>query len=548
MKKKLLILSLLIVLAVVFIGCSDEEKENSETKTEKIEAFKLSSIEDITGEDKTRTYNVYAPYTDTYTIKGTSNVTSIKLVSENESYEQISELSATLNKNDIYQLIVETEEANEAFELETVATNNLVTYPYDVLGYEIDDSIETNVDAKIEYTKRPGGTYIYSNNPELVPEDSVGTAFIRTKDLTGEVFFTFEHANYSGNPFYLGYQIKNDSDEDVFITVDNIGYQVGGTWFGQLAWYDFYNTSFNLPDDYLNDNGTISSKYSSYDYAYKDYNPRVFQPTTYRLPAGEYFYVIGGTSNDAYNNINVDGTANKKVQNGQCTNGNVKFNVTGGSVTATFYCYTKSAQVKAEPEAVGYRLGKYSQQYVGTANHSGVIDSHITWAFDDSTSGILPVTYTTNYNEKSGSTKKAYEAYENMIEVTYKDLNNWMTHLNPQNDHYAIGHDIVEFSCVDEKGREVVIDNYHSDGIGNAANTANWMIEYQETYTLINRGKRNRTISLYKNDGGTLAVLIRNSQTGEVIDTYYTIGQAVDSPSFTYRIKVPAGATVQITL
>ena len=47
------------------------------------------------------------------------------------------------------------------------------------------------------------------------------------------------------------------------------------------------------------------------DYAYQNYSPKIFQPTTYRLPAGEYFYVIGGTTSDAYNNIDFN---NQPVQ------------------------------------------------------------------------------------------------------------------------------------------------------------------------------------------------------------------------------------------
>ena len=105
----------------------------------------------------------------------------------------------------------------------------------------------------------------------------------------GEIFFTFEHANYSGKPIYLGYQVKNEGVSDVFVTVENIGYQAGGTWFGQNAWFDYYNTSFALPNDYIEN----PNLYSNYDYAYMNYSPRIYQPTTYRLPAGQYFYVIG---------------------------------------------------------------------------------------------------------------------------------------------------------------------------------------------------------------------------------------------------------------
>ena len=272
----------------------------------------------------------------------------------------------------------------------------------------------------------------------------------------------------------------------------------------------------------------------------------MYQPTTYRLPAGEYIYVIGGTTKDAYQNINVGNTANYKVSQGQCTNGNVKFNVSGGSVTATFYCYGRAGDVQNDLEIVGYRTGKYGVQYGGVADHHGVIDSYIEWAFDDSTSDILPVSYNSSYGTKTLS-KGPYEEYT-MKDVSYKGMNTWMSHLNPTNDKYAIGSDLVEFRCVDEKGNHVVIDNRHADGVGQPANTANWMIEYQENYTLINKGSKDRVVTLFKNDGGTLAILIRNSITGEVIDTYYTIGQAVNGNSFEYPVTVAANSTVQLTI
>ena len=92
------------------------------------------------------------------------------------------------------------------------------------------------VPAEVNYVKREGGTYIYSNNPEQIARSHVGKAFMRNTGLAGEVYVTFEHANYANENIYLGYQLKNDSDHDVYVTVTNVGYQWTGTWFGQLAW------------------------------------------------------------------------------------------------------------------------------------------------------------------------------------------------------------------------------------------------------------------------------------------------------------------------
>ena len=519
-----------------------------------LEGFRLSSIDDVTGEDGKRVYTVHAPYTDTYSLAG-DGVKEMTLLQDGEEVASGVELSVELTQYAVYTLEVETEEAGADFTITTTAENHLVTLPYDVP--ERNEPIEYDVygndkltAAEVNYIKRKGGTYIYSNNPEQFGSQHVGKAFMRNEGLTGEVYVTFEHANYSGNNAYLGYQLKNNTDHDVYITITNVGYQWIGTWFGQLAWYDFYNTSFELPADYLNANGGITSKYAHLDYAYKKYEPRVYQPTTYRLPAGEYFWVIGGTSADAYRNINVDNSANHHVNNIRCANGNVKFTVTGGEVTGTMYCYNNAEQVKKEPAALGYVAGNYAQQYSGIAYHHGVIDNYMEWTFgDDDKAGRLPVTYTNRYADYVPSVGSPYKEYSNKDHVV--NSTTWMTHLNPQNNHQAVGMDMVEFIWHASNGAEIIIDNYRADGSGQPANTANWMIEYQDHFTFINQGDQDRTITLHLRDHGTLAILVRDSLTGEVLEASYTAGLGENSSVFSnyqYQLTVPAHSVKQVTL
>ncbi len=517
-------------------------------------AFRISSIDDVSDENGTRSYLVYAPYTDTYTIKG-EGVSVISVLSGDTEIASGTYIkSLALTENELYTVSVKTE-PNADFKINVTADNHLVTLPYDILPSE--ETVEYDVygndalvAAEVNYIKRKGGTYIYSNNPEQFGAQHVGKAFMRNEGLTGEVYVTFEHANYSGSNAYLGYQLKNDTDHDVYITVTNVGYQWVGTWFGQLAWYDFYNTSFELPEDYLNANGGITSKYSHLDYAYKKYEPRVYQPTTYRLPAGEYFWVIGGTSADAYRNINVDNSANHYVNNIRCANGNVKFTVTGGEVTGTMYCYTNASQVKAEPKALGYVAAGYAQQYSGIGYHHGVIDNYMSWTFgDEDEGGMLPVTYTNYYANYIPSVAPVYNKYNSTPHVN--NTTSWMTHLNPQNDHRAVGMDMVEFIWHDQNGKPVVIDNDHADGCGKPANTANWMIEYQDHFTFVNQGDTERTVTLHLRDHGTLAILVRDGLTGEVLEASYTAGLGENSnvfSNYTYNVVIPAHSVKQITL
>ncbi len=549
MKKWISLLLVMTLLCVSMGGCAPASEND--------EAFRLSGVNDISNGSGKRTYTMTAPYTDSYTLTGDDAVKSMTLKKGAKTFRSDDgELVAELEAGDTVALTVETYDAESSFEVIAQADEHLITLPYDVaepldtsdIALE-NDGADPLVPAEINYVKRTGGTYVYSNNPEMVPPQYVNKAFMRTEGLTGEVYVTYEHANYANQNFYLGYQLKNESDHDVYVTVTNVGYQWTGTWFGQLAWYDFYNTHFELPSGYYDKNGNVSKKYSSFpDYAYQDYEPRVFQPITYRLPAGEYFWVIGGTSEDAYNNINVDETANQYVNPIRCANGNVKFTVTGGEVTGSMYCYTDAEKIADETTAVGYVAANYALQYSGVADHHGMIDNYVTWTFNDQTEdGLLPVTYTNYYDDNLPAKTAPYAAY-NSTAHTEERATAWMTHLNPQNDHKAIGTDLVEFVWHDENGKEIIIDNDHADGAGTPANTANWMIEYQDHFTLVNQGDTDRTVKLSLKDHGTLALLVRDSQTGEVLKARYTMGLCETGTSYAYTVTVPAHSIKQITL
>ncbi len=568
--KKLRFLAILLAFSMtlaVCSACSDGETDVSDAvsgdesavdEPVKPEGFRLSSIDDLTDENGVRTYTVHAPYTDEYTLEG-KDVSSMVIATKDgtEVASGDDSITVSLTENEVYTLEVKTDEASKDFKITTTAKEHLVTLPYDVATPEDADSFDVNGNgenplkpAEVNYIKREGGTYIYSNNPEQFGSQHVGKAFMRNPGLTGEVYVTFEHANYSGTDVYLGYQLKNNGDEDVYITVTNVGYQSIGTWFGQLAWYDFYNTRFQLPDDYFSSTGVISAKYAGLDYAYQDYKPRVYQPTTYRLPAGEYIWVIGGTSEDAYRKINVDNSANRFVNKIRCANGNVKFDVTGGEVTGTMYCYSSISQIADEPSALGYVAQGYAQQYSGIADHHGVIDNYMSWTFNDATpNGYLPVTYTNYYDDKLPAQTAPYAPY-NSTAHTVSSINSWMTHLNPQNDHRAVGMDLVEFKWHDYTFKQIVIDNDHADGAGLPANTANWMIEYQDHFTLVNQGDEDRTVTLHLRDHGTLALLVRDSVTGEVLETAFTagLGEKSANSNYSYEVTVPAHSVRQITL
>lgn len=542
------------LLAVSLAGCDVTEKDEAPSDAL---ALPFAGVQDQTDAQKGRAYSMTVPKDDhyTFTCEAASALTLYK--GGKKAAEGTASVEADLAAGDTVTVSVATGEAEAPFELEIAARDNPVTLPYenafsqsadgfDLTGNPDEDPLEP---ARVDYQKREGGTYVFSNNPELLAPDDLGQALLRNEGLTGEVYFTFEHANYANKPLTLGYQLKNTGDSDVYVTVTNIGYQTGGEWFGQQCWSDVYNTRFELPKDYFV-NGSPNGKYTSQDLAFIDYTPRVFRPTTYRLPAGESFYVLGGTSADAYRRLNVAATADKTLATGKCANGTVKFAVTGGAVTGTFYCYTDPAQVAAEPAEQGYvtkRGGKdYSAQYKGTDPHQGLVENNMVWTVNDlSPAGNLPVTYTNAYDTKAAAVKTPYAAYSNK-DYTVEKASTWMTHLNPQVEHKAVGMDLMDFACRTPDGKEVVIDNNHADGGGNPANTANWMVEYHDNFTFVNQGDSARTFKLYLKDNGALATLVRDAD-GTVLESLMTMGKGKSDPLI-YTLEVAPHSVGQVTL
>ena len=521
------------------------------------DSFIISNINDTFNENEdVKYYKLIADHDDEYAFI-TYNYLKLTLLDSdfNVITEDYDEIVAPLLKNqEVYLIAEQMNQDSDEIMIEAYYLNDPIKLPYQTnfIEEEIDTSYSDErgilKPAEISYKGREGGTYIYSNNPEQFVDKDLNKCLMKNENLSGEVYMTYEHANYSSNGMvYLGYKLVNEEDHDIYVTVENVGYQAGGTWFGQLAWYDFYNTKFTLPADYLI-NGSISGKYAGYDYAYQDYNPRVYTPTTYKIPAHESFFVIGGTNGSSYNNIDVGNTANKPLGKIKCCNGNVKFDVTQGEVTGMMFIYTNEKLISDDMDEVGYvteRDGKnYASQYSGIAHHHGVIDSHIKWEFNDNTSSrLLPVTYT-NKLATSTSNKKPYEAYD-LVERQHSGTS-WMTHLNPQNDNRAVGMDLVEFICRTTDKKEVIIDNYHADGCGEPANTANWMIEYQDHFTFVNKGNEVRKVKLRIKDHGTLATLLREKD-GTVIETYYSVGLA-DQAYNEYLVEIQPQSVRQVVL
>ena len=545
------------------------------------EIFRLSSINDITTSSGTNTYKMVAPYNDTYLIRS-DDTTKIEVF----NFQKILLLETTsksmridLNKGQtVYVRVSST--SNETFNLEVVPLENMVELPYDInssidiskLSTSGDNSVNPLKPYDVKYTKRDDGKglYVNCNNPEALSKEELNTSLIK-QDVTGkDVFFTFEHNNIPNTLYYYGYRVTNTDDNDIYITVKNVGYQVSGagSWLGEKEWIDFYNTQFYSDTSSLNESQL--SNYQVYVGFCNEYVPPFISPTTYRIPAGKYIYVIGGTTKDAYNNINVFDTANIKV-NGGCGNGAVIFSVTNGTAQGSFLVYddndaktvNESDYVKGD-NVYGYRVKRngtnVGSQYSGYDNCHGVVDADLMWTFNDLTpAGNLKVNYT-NKNLVSSNrynNQTAYSKIPEFIERINNDKDYWVTHINPNTTSNAVGTDMTQYINVDYTTKEPIELNYlHYDGRGSVMNIGNWMMDYIDTITLVNQGDKEREFTYSLKHSGVILGFVRdeNGFVSEYYNPSYNTmiskseyGAAISDP-FKYTVKIAPHSIVRFSI
>ena len=591
---------LLLLISFLLVGCnntpsetvSDEvsnsidnsiEIENSENISDEINSsedidiieieslnevpFRLSSILDIASSDGTTTYKMIAPYNDSYNLK-CKDATSV--IVYNEYGHVISKegnvVDVTLTKNQlVYVSIVGLQDVE--FRLTVSAKNHLVELPYEINSSIDLNSLKTNSESKVDplkpskisYTKRDDGKglYINSNNPEKITEKEFNTVLTRQEVTDKEVFFTFEHNNANSRAYYYGYRVTNTDDHDIYITVKNLGYQINGagSWLGEDEWIKFYNTKFE--SDTSNYTPSQLANYQAYVSFSNQYKSNNRKPITYRIPSGKYIYVMGGTVADAYNNISVFDSANKKVQGG-CGNGAVLFEVTGGTAEGAFMVYTNpNASTLNESEYVtdkkeyGYIVTRdgtnVGSQYIGYDNCHGVVDADLSWTFNDNTPDqTLPVSYTNPYftTQKGGT---PYSKIDNFIPQENVGVKEWLTHINPNNNSETVGTDMTDYITVDHLTKQAItLGARFIDGRGKNANIGNWMVDYIDTITLVNQGDQVRTFTYQLTHSGVILAFVRdeNGYIDESFTPKYCVkiggsdyGDAIDD-RFIYSVEV----------
>lgn len=565
----------------------------------KAQKVRLSSF--YTGADDKKEFyvNYFAPYNDTYTFKTNSNTTLELYSAKGVEIAKIAPSQTTaikFLKDEIIHAVIKATSSSKAVAYDVTLDENNSLFPYDpqemidaeALLAQNKSTEKLSTTAAIEYVKREGGLYINCNNPEQITQQCLHKGLTRNDVSNKSVFFTFEHNNKAeyavsqiNGIFYYGYQVINRGTEDVYITVKNIGLHINGAgcWLGEKEWIDFYNTKFKVKgyNNYTQEQKNTFDIYYGFSNNYQDPNN---QAITYRLPAGEYMYVMGGTTADAYKNINVLNTANIAVNNGVvqnnnvpvtgCSNGAVLFEVVGDNVEGVFYAYQDTAKISPSNKTLqGYVVNytsqypsdkhDYGNQYVGYDNCHGVVDAHFTWEFNSNTaSGDLSVSFTNRYKSNVASQGTPY-AEIGSTEHSYKGTH-WVTHINPQQYNDAVGTDMTKYITVNSKGEQIVSDYDHYDGNGKLANIGNWMIDYMEHYTFVNHGNRRRIITVGFINSGSVAVLVRDKD-GKLIEgtEQYTIVTkkastvggvycAAVNDGFEYSVEVPANGYVQFVV
>ena len=500
--------------------------------------LRLSSIKDFfKAKESSLTYVMYAPYEDTYEVKF-KRLKSVVLLDENNNtlVEATSDFKVKLLKNQKVTVILNKDNSEHA-DIKVTALAHKAVMPYEPYNQVNTRKLKThgdnNVDplkpAEIAAIKRNDGNglYINCNNPEKLTENDIGKALSRVDVSNKKVFFTFEHNNFD-KPFYYGYQVKNTGKEDLYITVLNMGYHLDGPgcWLGEKEWVDFYNANFRFDGSHWSEKQ--KETFIAYFNFCNSYKAPKNQPITYRIPAGKYIYVMGGTTKDAYKHINVWKTADKIVHSG-CSNGVVLFDVIG-QAEGSFFVYTDESQIKDNNTHQGYVVTRdghdYGSQYVGYDNCHGVCDTHLTFTFNDLTpSQDLPVTYV-NYRDDNMPKEKIPYHKLNCTPHTI-NVREWYTHISPQSNPIGMGTDMTKYYTINQEKKDICIDAEHLDGHGNVSNIGNWMMDYMDYFTFVNQGDTEREITINMKNTGSLCVLVHDKH-GKLIKS---------SPMFTLMAK-----------
>ncbi|MDE7296422.1 MAG: hypothetical protein K2N84_04075 [Clostridia bacterium] len=523
------------------------------------------------------TVKMRVPFTDTYTVKFSDKyVSRVVLRSEADAtlVDTAEEFEISLTEGQLVYADVTT--VNGKVRLNITAKEHQSQLPFELGDLPDAASFSTQsanpsadplTAATVNYKKRDDTLYVYCNAPEaLLEKPEVINHCITRQDVSDQsVYFTFEQqSDKLGRSVFYGYRVRNTGTDDMYVTLKNIGFQRAGSgsYHGEQEWTHFYNTQFKLPDMSVLNESQMANWKAFFNFA-GNYITLNYQPVTYRVPAGEYIYVLGGTTEDAYGNFNVGNTANLAV-NGNCQNGAVLFDVVGQAEGA-YYVYDDYHKVLPGTEGGDDHLGITDSKYgaVHTGHDVGyVVDNQSVWTFNDATPAQqLPVTFTNYYSDEiqaqlaekivpTGAIGEKIPSTEHVQNRT-----NWITNMNVQTTPEAVGTDMTSFHTKGPDGQDIIVGCDWFDTRGKLANLGNWMKDYQEGYTFVNQGDTERELTVSVLATGAIVAFVRNPDGSMVPGTekyYFTYGETGYGEKldlgFRYTVKVPAHSVKQFVV
>ena len=538
-------------------------------------AVRLSSFQTLEEREEC-TVKMRSPFTDAYKVAFSRS--SVKLV---EFYDEEGNLLVSSSENFEISLqegqivYVRITPAASLIRVTVESKNHRALLPFEVGNVPDASKIPTSSSdpadplkpAKISYEKRPDTLYVYCNAPENLTEGPqvVNKCITRQPLENQSVFFTMEQQSDKMDPgVFYGYRVRNTGTEDMYVTIRNIGYQQygSGAYFGEQEWTQFYNLKFKIPDLSTFTPSQLASWKALMDFGGKTVLS-YFAPITYRVPAGKFIYVFGGTSQDAYANANVGMTADKRV-NGNCQNGAVLFDVVG-KAEGSYYVYDDPAKIAPGTEGGDAHMGVNDPEKYGVV-HCGedvgyVVDNSASWIFNDATpEGKLPVTFDNYYSDDlfpedapAGFQPTGEPGAEIPSTKHTQTAEQWVTHINVQSSHEAVGTDMTSFHTVyGPEQKPVTVGCGWFDTRGKLANIGNWMKDYQDVFTFTNQGESEREVTVNINLNGGLVTFVRNIDGTVRPGTEYFACERGDEgfgdafeKAFHYTVKVPAHTTVQ---
>lgn len=573
-KKGALLLASAFVLCAA-AGCGEKDPEKSDGAD--LPEVRFSSFYTVEEAGGTATAKMRVPFTDTYTVKFSDRNISRVVIRDEENKtlaDKTGEFEISLEEGQLVYADVTT--VNGRVRLNITAKEHRAILPFELNGLPDASSFSTasanpNVDpltaATVNYQKRDDTLYVYCNAPEaLLEKPEVVNHCITRQDVSDQsVYFTFEQqSDKLGRSVYYGYRVRNTGAEDMYVTVRNIGYQRAGSgsYHGEQEWTQFYNTRFKLPDLSVLNESQMANWKAYFNFA-GNYISLDYQPVTYRVPAGEYIYVLGGTTADAYGNFNVAETANIAV-NGNCQNGAVLFDVVGQAEGA-YYVYDDYHKVLPGTEGgddhLGITDGKYGAVHTGQ-DVGYVVDNSCVWTFNDATPAQdLPVTFTNYYSDEiqaqlAEEIRPTGEVGEEIPSTAHvQNRTYWITNVNVQTAPDAVGTDMTSFHTKGPDGQDIIVGCNWFDTRGRLANLGNWMKDYQEGYTFVNQGDSEREVTVSVLATGAIVAFVRNPDGSIVSGTekyYFTYGttdygEKLDL-GFRYTVKVPAHSVMQFVV